>query len=175
MEIEEKFIEIQGTEGRYFVSSMGRVRSLVTGIILKPFNRKEYLSVDFKVHGVVKYLTVHKLVATAFLGPCPEGMQVNHKDMNKHNNCASNLEYITPVENIRHAWKNGTFDRKGVRCPSHKLTDSDVISIRDRFNKGASTRKLLAEQFGVSRSNIDYIVKGKSWTHLSTEASCQVN
>ena len=45
----------------------------------------------------------HRLVLAAFLGPLPEGMQVNHKDCDKTNNHFSNLEYVTPKQNMVHA------------------------------------------------------------------------
>ena len=56
---------------------------------------------------------VHTLVARAFIGECPKGREVNHKDGDKRNNHWSNLEYLTHKENIRHAWDSGMMD--GVR------------------------------------------------------------
>ena len=49
---------------------------------------------------------VHRVVATAFLGPIPKGKEVNHRDLNKHNNNLSNLEYMTRSQNIKHYHSN---------------------------------------------------------------------
>jgi hypothetical protein len=59
-----------------------------------------YLRVGLYKGRKVKYFTVHRLVALAFL-PCI-GEQVNHKDLNKENNDVSNLEWISRRENQKH-------------------------------------------------------------------------
>jgi hypothetical protein len=46
------------------------------------------------------WVSIHKLVASKYLGVCPEGKEISHKDGNKWNNHWSNLEYITHAENL---------------------------------------------------------------------------
>jgi hypothetical protein len=48
-----------------------------------------------------KTIASHRLVADAFFGPA-NGRHVNHKDMNRANNWITNLEYVTPQNNMRH-------------------------------------------------------------------------
>lgn len=54
-----------------------------------------------------KLRTIHGLVAEAVYGPCPKGMEVNHKDGNKLNNRPENLEYVTKAQNIAHSIAHG--------------------------------------------------------------------
>lgn len=53
--------------------------------------------------------TVHSLVAAAFIGPCPQGQEVRHKDGTRTNNTADNLEYGTRTDNLRDAIRHGTW------------------------------------------------------------------
>lgn len=74
---------------------------------------------------------VHRIIAMAFLGSCPEGFQVNHKDGDKSNNNRKNLEYVSCVENIRHARDNG-LSKKGKLHHNTKpvrLTKNNVTKI----------------------------------------------
>lgn len=102
----EEWRPIIGYEGMYDVSNHGRVRNR-TGFILKQTHTKGYCYAMLNGKPKVKRAMVHSLVAVAFIGPYPEGMEINHRDTNKANNCVENLEYCTASENIRHAVANG--------------------------------------------------------------------
>lgn len=92
-----------GYEG-YEVSNLGRVKSYkydkINGKIMKPYkNTKGYLQIDLQLDGRKRenrvHLSVHRLVAIAFI-PNPDNLpQVNHKDEDKTNNCVDNLEWCT--------------------------------------------------------------------------------
>lgn len=101
----------------YQVSNLGRVRSIdrdtknlkygkiSKGIILSQntHHKNKYMSVMFKVMGNHKRLTVHSLVANAFLENINNLPEVNHKDGNKSNNHVDNLEWVSKSENCNHA------------------------------------------------------------------------
>lgn len=97
----------------YEVSTHGRVRratpyrSTQVGRILKPYLLKGYPAVMFRRERVRKHVRIHQLVAEVFIGPCPAGKEVNHKDGCVTNNHDTNLEYMTPRENMEHAIANG--------------------------------------------------------------------
>jgi hypothetical protein len=93
--------DIIGYEGLYQVSTMGRVKNLKTGKILKPVKNKQgYMYVCLSKNGQRKTFKVHRLVAQAFLKPVPGKDFVNHLDEDKTNNHYSNLEYCTAKENL---------------------------------------------------------------------------
>lgn len=117
----EVWKDIEGSEGRYQVSDLGRIKSLgrevsnhtgklrVKEKILKQRpDKKGYMRIDIKNNlGRKKYYGVHRLVAEAFI-PNPDNKpQVNHKDGNKANNNADNLEWVTNGENQKHAYRMG--------------------------------------------------------------------
>lgn len=98
------WVEVEGFEGLYAVSSAGDVKSLRTGKVLsKPLAGSGYQKADLWKDGVRTQTTVHRLVARAFVA-CPDGCdEVNHIDGNKLNNAASNLEWSTRQENTDHS------------------------------------------------------------------------
>jgi len=98
---------------------------------------------------------VHRLVAEAFIGLCPEGLEVNHKDGNKANCRADNLEYTTKLENFAHAVRHGLNGRK-------KITPAQVLEIR-KFRILGTSVKELSRRFGITESSIAGLLKGRSW------------
>lgn len=95
----------------YSVSSYGRVRRdtkarpTFAGRILRcKTDSRGYKQVKVSGNGVkARLVLVHRLIARAFLDGADHTMEINHKDGVKDNNAASNLEYCTRSENIRHA------------------------------------------------------------------------
>ena len=122
---------VKGYEGFYEVSSIGRIRSVDhyvacgmrynskvkrKGHLLKQNAKKNgYLTVDLSKHNKIKTISVHRIVAVAFLEPVDGKDFVNHKNLNKHDNRAENLEWCTRSENARHAVVNGAMPGNGLR------------------------------------------------------------
>lgn len=168
--MEEIWKKIPGYEGMYSMSNLGNIRSdRVTtksyiGKILKTtMCTGGYRYLHLHKLGVKKKFTVHELILLCFLGPRPKGYQVNHKDGVKTNNSIENLEYVTPIENSRHASRLGLLTR-GENCKQAKLNPKKVKEIRILW-PGISQRKI-ANKFGVSQHTIRKIVIGKSWRHV---------
>lgn len=109
----EQWLPVVGFQGFYEVSSTGLVRSLprtyTKGRVLRPASLKYgHLHVDLWANGVGKTMFVHSMVAEAFLGPCPPGLQVRHLDGNARNNAVTNLAYGTASENAYDRTRHGT-------------------------------------------------------------------
>ena len=88
--------------GGRLVSSSGRITSCYGVIGLGYLDRMGYHKTSISQNGQKRLVSVHQLVAAAFIGLPQSGQCVNHKDLNKANNSADNLEYLTAAENRAH-------------------------------------------------------------------------
>lgn len=154
------------------VSNLGRIRSLFRGgckIRTPHISENGYAVISLQRSTEKKAKRVHVLVAAAFVGPNPGGMDVNHIDGVKTNNVASNLEFMTRSENCKHGFKLGLsytpFRERGEKHCRSKLTDSAVLSIRERHASGARLRDL-AQEHSISYYTAWDLVKRRSWTHI---------
>ncbi len=140
----------------YFVSEEGEVFNIKWNRKVKPQpNGKGYL----RFHVAGKGYFVHREVALRYV-PNPENKpHVNHKDGNKLNNRADNLEWVTNAENHLHAVKNGLL-KTGEKCSWSKLTKENVLFIRQHPEIGLNE---LAKMFSVNRSTIKAVITRKSW------------
>ena len=104
------FNQVRTFASSWQVSSCGRVRSSTGVVSCGSISDDGYRRVY--IEGASYY--VHRLVATAFLGQplIAAQWQVNHIDRDRGNNCKENLKYVTPSDNMRHAWATREADRK---------------------------------------------------------------
>ncbi len=169
----EGWTPVRGYELHYEVSNQGRVRRVrggrgaTAGRILrakKPTRFSDYRRVQLCKNDVKRTHAVHILVCEAFHGKRPRGKVVNHKNMGKTDNRASNLEWVTLKQNARHAVRNGrrsTVGLTGERNGRAKLTAAQVAEIRRL--KGVVGQRSLALLCGVSKTAIQTIHQGKHW------------
>ena len=159
--------EAPGFEGLYEVSNTGLVRDVKTGAIMPTRlcmgrDLPTYPMLDIKnATGKRCQPKVHRLVALAFV-PNPEGkLFVNHKDSNKQNPDASNLEWVTHAENMRHAAEAGVCKAANNPRAAERLTTAQVVDIRQRASNGEKA-KALSLEFNVSTPTIQKIITFKS-------------
>jgi hypothetical protein len=110
--------DVKSFEGTYQVSNLGRVKRIDNSKIRNKRycgeyyfkgmdNGCGYLRIKLTKNNISKRYMLHRLIAEAFI-PNPQNKpQVNHIDGNKQNNSISNLEWVTRLENVRHAWEIG--------------------------------------------------------------------
>jgi predicted XRE-type DNA-binding protein len=166
----ERWLPVAGHEGLYEVSDQGRVKSLPRqtrsglrgGKVLKPrFKSNGYLQVGLHREGVMRTETVHTLVLTAFVGSRPEALQCCHSDGDPANNRLENLRWGTAKENIADKLKHGT-DSRGEKHRGARLRECQVIEIR----KDPRTHQEIANEMGISRSEVSNIKNRRSWSWL---------
>lgn len=161
----EEWRDIVDYRDYYQVSNYGNVRHVRNGILklTKRNKQAEYLCVHLSINGKSKVLSVHRLVATAFLGKPPVDHEVRHLDGNPRNNYLNNLIWGTKKENRRdrslHGRDNLPF---GESASWSKLTEKNVKFIRESID----TSKNLGSQFCVSPSTIDDIRHRRTWKHV---------
>jgi len=162
---------VHGFTRFYEVSSIGRVRSLKTGKVLRPSEDDDgYLRVHLAGSNragkeLRKSAYVHRLVVTAFIGARPgSGYEVGHKDGNRQNNLRGNLSWVTKRQNAAQRAAHGN-NGDGSRNSGSKLTEEQVVDIRERHSNG-ETGACLARRFRVSEVTIHYIVTRKRWQHI---------
>lgn len=184
--------DVVGYEDGFMVSSFGRImRKEYTwskpddnipifqkAEIKKLSEAKGYMSTSFTNLEGRKNIRIHIIVAKAF-HPNPENKtQVNHINGIKSDNRASNLEWSTPSENGKHAYRLGLnhvseYQRKqtsisnsGSNSHLSKLSESDITNIRKMKSDGLKNIEI-AKIFKVHRETIGNIIRGNTWRHVA--------
>lgn len=99
----------------YEINSSGEVCNRITGRVFRGHRMTTgYRTVDLVVHGRKKKFLLHRILANLFI-PNPNNLhEVNHKDRDRDNNSLENLEWVSPSQNIRHAFETGVGDRSAI-------------------------------------------------------------
>lgn len=169
--------DIPGYEGYYQVSNYGRVKSLPRKIYNKGnksfcFNKGRILKYSsdvgdykyvilFKANDKRRTLKIHRLVAHAFCGGYEEGLEVNHKDGDRHNNKSDNLEWVTRSQNVRDTYKRGR-NTNGEKNNSSKLQNRDIGVIASLYDSGVK-QHIIAKAYGVCQVTISNIIRNKHY------------
>lgn len=172
--------------GRYEVSNHGRVRALArygfhpgnssgrphrfripARELKQGLTSDGYPKINIGFEGRNNHRTIHRMVAEMFVPGNFYGAQVNHKDGNKKNNLATNLEWTTGSNNVRHAYRvlGRPPATRGEEVYCSKLTEGQVRKIRKKLELGQE-KKHIAQEFGVHYMAIYRIAKRQTWAWL---------
>jgi hypothetical protein len=179
--LEEIFKVIPNTNGIYFASNLGTIKSIdhkvlhsngVTrtqyGRILKPQKcYKGYYQMHIKINGKHVNTGVHRLVALAWIDNPNNYPQVNHINCKKLDNRVENLEWCTNKQNNSHAIENNLMrPNYGEKHHMAKLKNEDVKKVRELFKIGF-TNKQLAEDYNVSQTAMSKILRNQTYINLN--------
>lgn len=149
----------------YLVSSDGRLFKEIKGSITRG-----YLMVQLRrARRCARAL--HRLVAITFV-PNPDGLaEVNHKDGNKLNNHASNLEWMTKSDNVKHAHATGLTDKKGSKSYWATIDEKKAVAIWEYCKKVKDARPRvkhheIASMFDCTPRIVEQIRAGRTWRHV---------
>jgi hypothetical protein len=168
---DEDWSPIEGYEGLYAISNLGKVKRLTSGTnthagkILTPIINKKtgYPYVKLCKNGKTRKAKLHLMVASAFLPPSPDpDFIVEHKSGIKTDARAENLEYISRSENTKRAIRMGL--QKLCYASDNgnsKLSNEQIAQLKQDNETGNYTQKLLAEKYGISRTYTNYVLNGK--------------
>lgn len=172
---EERWVVVDGFPD-YAVSDQGRVKRLTSrtcakaGAILKASPRSKsrpYLTVDLCRDGKRQSVSVHTIVAKAFLEqPTFDGAVINHKNGNKADPTYTNLEWTTQSGNVLHAYRIGLASATGEDNGQAKLTEAQVLEIR-RISTGVRGElAAMGRAYSVSPRTIKDILSRRGWAHI---------
>lgn len=167
----ETWKPVRGYEKLYEVSNEGRVRSLnyrhtgKTKEMRAVNNGSGYLLVGLCMDGKVKLHLVHRLAYEAFRGKIPDGMQINHLDENKLNNCLENLELCTRKENCNYGTRNERVGKAIAKVNINNPLRSKAVNQIDRMSgEVINTFPSIMEVYrktGIAYQSISQCCKGK--------------
>lgn len=170
--MEEIWRSVDGYEGLYEVSNFGHVRSLFRyKRILKPMiSSTGYQRVDLFKNKQRKQFSVHRLVATAFVNNDDNKPFVNHKDENKLNNRADNLEWVTHQENclygtaIQRRMLHTDYSKRRINNANQiKACSKPILQFTKdgQFIKAWKSATECEKETGISKSGIRKVVNGQ--------------
>lgn len=157
---------INGCDGLYEASNMGRIRSCIPGTFPKIISSNpKYVYKTVSILRFGKRITrrIHRLVLETFCGIAPDGYESAHLNGNKHDNRLVNLKWATHKENVFHKKLHGT-EKLGEKHRCAKIFSFDIKTIRMKYSKIPT--RILARYYGVHTRTICDIALKNTWRHI---------
>jgi hypothetical protein len=168
----EMWKDIEFGNGRYSVSNAGKVKNNLTGNLIKPqIQNSGYYLVHLHSEGKRKAITIHRLVAIAFIDNPEDKSMVDHIDCNKLNNCVHNLRWVTPCENGRYAVENGLFKNAAEKAKVRMSVIGKQYAKQNTANLLAEVEKRKKPILQLTMSG-DFIKEWPSIKQAESETKC---
>lgn len=160
----ENWKEIEWSNGKLLVSDQGRVRSLLRdGRILKSTpDKKGYHRIAVTIDREKYHMKLHREVAAAFV-PNPHSLpQVNHIDGNKNNNAACNLEWVSNLENAKHAISSGLWENVfKASSRTNEARKTPIIAINVETGERRFFSSMSEAERVIGTKHINAVLKGQ--------------
>lgn len=153
----------------YAISNLGNVKRITAakgtriGWIITPHGSR-YLYAGLRKEGNRFDRKIHTLVAVTFLGPRPLGKQINHKNCVKHDNRADNLEYVTALENTRHAHQKGRMTRA---IHNKRILNKEKVGKIKRLISLGYSQASIGRLYQINATAISKIACGRNWKNVA--------
>ena len=160
------WLPVPGYEGSYEMDLFGSLRRVGRGLgvqsgrIKKPTRHPcGYVVYSLSLGDQSRSFLAHRLMAETWIGPIPDGYEVNHKNGIKTDNRLENLEIVTRVENQRHAVRTGLRTSR----PAAKIDARTVAKIRAAYVPRVAGYRTVAAKLGLSSSIVRGVIAGRTW------------
>lgn len=161
----------------------GRTKLIASdGSTINPIRRKQKVTIHYNQDGYPCFgggVPVHLYVAHGWIDGYFDGAEVNHKDFNRDNYDASNLEWVTHEENIQYTinynYENVCKSKQGERNGRVTFTEQDVREIRGMYKNGMSIADIVkyyhpelktVKDYRSIHSSYSNIVRYKTWKNV---------
>jgi hypothetical protein len=169
----ETYLPMVGYFGLYEISNLGNVRAPakidMSGrprklrYLGKHKTEDGYVKAMLSINGISKLKTIHRLVYQTFVGPIPDGYEINHINGIRDDNRVENLNILTHLQNIEYS--RDVLKPNYASYGSRKISDDQVRLVRE-LHKNRVSIKHICLHIGLKKSQILNIVSGKSWSHI---------
>ena len=169
---EEKWKWIEGYEGLYQISSLGRVKSFYRGenVLSERLGASGYYHMELCKNGKCKIRGTHRLVAEAFIDNPLNYPQVNHIDEDPSNNKLENLEWVSRKQNMQH----GTCIKRMKETKRKRQGHPIYIIDKDGSDYFFGSIAEACEEFGLDSGNVKLCLRGNRKRHHGyTFESCK--
>ena len=164
------------------ITLRGRTKLIARdGSAVNPSRRNQQVTYHINKDGYPCYgggVPIHMYVAHAWVDGYFEGAEINHKDFNRMNYDADNLEWVTHADNVRYSRDNNpewNESRQGIHNGRATFTEDEVIKIRELYDDGMAVADILRLDYPEMIHSKDYkslhstylnICQRKTWKHL---------